>query len=238
MSVLVIAGALQALAVAVWLAPASIHIVEWSGTRVERVAYLPSFALLRWTSVSALAIAVVAILVTRRRADDGVQRLAASAAPIWLLWLWAVPFLPWIADRLPLLLVLAGPLRWGVAATAFGAALTLGRRATAIGERLAPRVGRRTVFAASLAIYLAFGWLSSRAVGPGGDEPHYLIITQSLLADGDLKIENNHVQEDYRSYFGGRLRPDFLRRGQDGEIYSIHAPGLSVLLMPAFAAAG
>jgi hypothetical protein len=55
-------------------------------------------------------------------------------------------------------------------------------------------------------------------------EPHYLIITQSLLNDGDLKIENNHAQEDFRSYFGGRLRPDFLRRGQDGD-YSIHAPG-------------
>ena len=29
---------------------------------------------------------------------------------------------------------------------------------------------------------------------PSGDEPHYLIITQSLLKDGDLRIENNHQQ--------------------------------------------
>jgi len=30
------------------------------------------------------------------------------------------------------------------------------------------------------------------AARPAGDEPHYLIITQSLLADHDLQIENNH----------------------------------------------
>jgi hypothetical protein len=43
MNALVVAGALQALAVAIWLMPASVHIVEWSGSRAERVAYLPSF---------------------------------------------------------------------------------------------------------------------------------------------------------------------------------------------------
>ena len=69
------------------------------------------------------------------------------------------------------------------------------------------------------------------AVGPGGDEPHYLIITQSLLADGDLKIENNHSRRGLPAFFGGHLRPDFMKRGQDGEIYSIHAPGLSALLL-------
>lgn len=73
---------------------------------------------------------------------------------------------------------------------------------------------------------------------PGGDEPHYLVITQSLLSDGDLKIENNHTGRDYAPYFPGTLRPDYFVRGQNGEIYSIHAPGLSVLIAPAFIAGG
>jgi hypothetical protein len=64
---------------------------------------------------------------------------------------------------------------------------------------------------------------------PVGDEPHYLVITQSLLLDGDLRIENNHARHDYLAYFDAELHPDFLRRGLDGQIYSVHAPGLPVM---------
>lgn len=71
-----------------------------------------------------------------------------------------------------------------------------------------------------------------------GDEPHYLVITQSLLYDGDLQIENNHRRGDYMAYAGRDLRPDFHRRGRNGAIYSIHAPGVSALVLPAFAAGG
>ncbi len=73
---------------------------------------------------------------------------------------------------------------------------------------------------------------------PGGDEPHYLIITQSLLRDGDLRIENNHTRRDHAPYWPGSLGPHFIQRGTDGEIYSIHAPGVPVLVAPLFAAFG
>ncbi|MEO7271997.1 MAG: hypothetical protein ABIX28_17005, partial [Vicinamibacterales bacterium] len=90
----------------------------------------------------------------------------------------------------------------------------------------------------ALVIYSTAAWAVAPS-RPGGDEPHYLIITQSLLRDHDLKIENNHLRGDYREYFAGDLsKPDYLRRGRDGAIYSIHAPGVSALVAPAFAIGG
>ena len=77
-----------------------------------------------------------------------------------------------------------------------------------------------------------------RPTVPAGDEPHYLVITQSLLRDGDVRIENNHQQEHYPEYYDSALKPDFMQRGTDGEIYSIHAPGVSALVLPGFALAG
>jgi hypothetical protein len=64
------------------------------------------------------------------------------------------------------------------------------------------------------------------------------VITQSLLKDHDLQIENNHRQFDYHAYYGGELKPDYLRRGRNREIYSIHAPGLSAIVAPVFALFG
>ena len=63
------------------------------------------------------------------------------------------------------------------------------------------RAGRSTAESLVPVLQLAvlFGasawWVSPRI--PGGDEPHYLIITQSLLNDGDLRIENNHRAREY-----------------------------------------
>ena len=73
---------------------------------------------------------------------------------------------------------------------------------------------------------------------PSGDEPRYLVITQSLLYDHDLQIQNNLARGDYRAYFAQDLGPDFYRRGRNGAIYSIHAPGLPAVVLPAFALGG
>src|SRR5439155_17576186 len=166
---------------------------------------------------------------------SAIDRIAAATAPLALLWAWVVQDAPWLPDRLPLLLVLAGPLRWAVAPAAIAGLVF--RRVPVIDWTKTPR--RRTVFAASLILYLIFGLRSARAIGPAGDEPHYLIIAQSLLADGDLQIENNHRNQEYRSFYtAGELRPDYMRRGANGRIYSIHAPGLPALLLPAYALGG
>ena len=96
-----------------------------------------------------------------------------------------------------------------------------------------PRYQPRIAAGATLVVALVAAWvLNSRL--PAGDEPHYLVITQSLIKDADLRIENNHRARDYAAYLDAPLAPDFLRRGRDGQIYSIHAPGLPVLVLPAF----
>ena len=228
----------QAVAVAVWLIPASAHIVSWPPGGPARLALLPP--LMRLAGFLALGVAVaLAIWLWARRDEDRAGRTLRTVAPLSLLWLWAVPFVPWIPDRLPLLLMLSGPVRWIVpAAAVLGVARTIGwlpENALSV-DRLP---GRRAVFLGSLGLFLTFGLMQARAFGPGGDEPHYLIIVDSLLNDGDLQIENNHLQGDYRAYFrGSQLRPDYLARGSNGEIYSIHAPGLPILLAPAYAAGG
>ena len=101
------------------------------------------------------------------------------------------------------------------------------------GARRAPLVA--ALIAATA--YAAGAW-SLADLLPGGDEPHYLVTAQSLLLDGDLRIENNHDRGDYRAYTDQPLKPDFIQRGIDGEIYPMHSPGASVLVLPAFAVAG
>jgi hypothetical protein len=234
-AVVIVAG-FEAAAVALWLIPASLHIVDWPATGPSRVAFFASRARLITFAAVALGAAALAVFGSRGRA-----RVAKAAAPLLMLWLWAVPYLPWLPDRLPMLLILSGPMRWVVAAVAAGLAVARSSPRLMLPSWIAlakARSVRALVFAASLILYAALGVLNARVVGPGGDEPHYLIISQSLLADGDLKIENNHQRREFRAFWGGELRPDYMKRGIDGEIYSIHAPGLPIVLLPVYAIAG
>lgn len=215
MSRLTRAGAVPFVAGAAWL---SQGIVAFTGGGADRIAVLPASA---W-ALSIVALAAAAGLVAVRR--------KMPLAPFVLL---APLFLPWgRAPALPAFQMWQGGmalLLWIVAGLAL---------ASAAPWRL-PAVGRPRLAAGLLAcsIFGVAAWQVAPSV-PAGDEPHYLVITQSLLKDGDLRIENNHRDGGYRAYFPGTLRPDFLRRGQDGQIYSIHAPGVSALVAPAFALGG
>jgi hypothetical protein len=238
--------ALQGIAVAVWLLPASIHVVAWPDQGPSRVALLPPLSRLAWTSLAALALSASLVIAGRSRPKG---RLVQAMVPCLAMWLWLVPYLPWLPDRWPLLLLLAGPLRWAIALAVVAMAASALRITSGPSDAgTIVRPGEETrplrspaawvIFAISLALYLFFGLHAASAIGPAGDEPHYLVISHSLLTDGDLKIGDNHERGEYRAFYAGDLRPHFLRRGQDGEIYSTHAPGLGVLLAPAYAVAG
>ena len=237
-SLVTTACALTAIGVTLWLVPASVHIVEW-GRVVERVAvFAPLYQLTRIVTVVAIAMGAVTVVATRSPGGAArIARLGHLVAPLNMLWLWGLPYTPWVGERLPLVLVLAGPARWIIAALAVAgvAARLVGRARFAWPG---PSPGWRVALVLSALVYAVFGLRSMAAVGLGGDEPHYLVLTHSLLFDGDLQIENNHTEGHYRAFFGGSLRPDYLQRGQNGAIYSIHAPGLAALLMPGYALGG
>lgn len=224
MSRLTLAIVVLCAAAAAWLSQGTIG---FTGVGDARVALLP----LSIVSLALSAAAAAGVLAA--------WRAGASLAPLWLL---VLVVLPWLPRSMPAaFLMWSGPLALLVW-TAIGVSLWSSARVSlpwvARFGSLATTRPRATAAALACAVYAIAAWQVAPSV-PGGDEPHYLIITQSLIEDGDLKIENNHRAGDYRAYFAGDLsKPDFRRRGRNGEIYSIHAPGLPVMIAPAFALAG
>ena len=215
-----------------------------------RLAMLPSLVALAIAMAAGAAIALLLHQVLRTsgwrdRAHAPLLVLAGAAVLV-------LPYVPWLADGFPALLLLAGPgatLAWGVLCTlAVWVALVERRHlaeaappaAATAGEALARR--RRWTTGILLASLVSSGVLAARftrtPLFPGGDEPHYLVIAQSLWRDGDLRIENNHARGDYEEYFHRALTPHYLTRGVDRQIYSIHPIGMPVLMTPVYAAGG
>ncbi len=191
----------------------------------SRVGILPSPW---WLLATVATVALAVVAVGSRRA--------------MLLWPSVIVGLAWLPVPIPLVtLMWIGPLRWwvwtaiavaGVAPAAWRAA-----RSRSPGALADPRRAPFVAAVLASAVYL----VAARQVAPqlpGGDEPHYLVIAQSLLKDGDLKIENNHARGDYYEYFSSPLKPHYLARGANGAIYSVHAPGLPAIIAPVFAVFG
>jgi hypothetical protein len=90
-------------------------------------------------------------------------------------------------------------------------------------------------------VALVYGLAAARVqaqVGPEGDEPHYLMVADSLLRDHDLALERDYADGRYRAFHPAPLAPHYRVRGREGAIYSLHAVGLSLLVLPAYALAG
>ncbi|MFM8534602.1 MAG: hypothetical protein ACKOEC_13645, partial [Acidimicrobiia bacterium] len=198
--------------VSVWLS-LGVILVDASGRR----AALPSPVIL-----AALAIALSGMAWFAKLRLEHAWPLAISVV-VWLPFLGLSP-------------VWDGPIEglvWSVVVVGMIAARPPNALRSFSDARLAPVMAALLM---ALGSAVVFGQV--RNVIPGGDEPHYLAATQSLLHDGDLRVANNYEQGEYVEYFPGRLEPHFLQRSKSGEIYSIHAPGVSVIVLPAFALAG
>jgi hypothetical protein len=100
------------------------------------------------------------------------------------------------------------------------------------------RLPRAALLPAFFAIYASVAYQAQARVGPDGDEPQYLMVAESLVTDQDLVLDEDFRLERYRAFYSRPLEPHFRIRGPEGQIYSLHAVGLSVLILPAYALFG
>jgi hypothetical protein len=209
------------IALALWLAAGALAIVPVP--RPVRVGLLPRVAVL----AAIFGGVLVAMLLARRPLSRWLPLAVLSFAAV-----------PWLPVPVPAASFLwTGPIASALVVVAIVAWILAEEEG--VGARVCRALGRHRwlPFVLSLALNLG-SYMAVAPRVPGGDEPHYLVVAHSLLADGDLKIENNHRRRDFAAFFGGDLAPHYLVRGANGQIYSVHAPGLPAVVLPAYALAG
>lgn len=100
---------------------------------------------------------------------------------------------------------------------------------------------RRLSWRLFLLSLLIYGLYATGLIFPAlpftGDEPHYLLITRSLVTDGDLNLADDYQNKEYKAFYDGELDLHAYP-GKKGErfLYSRHLPGLPVLIAPFYVA--
>lgn len=97
---------------------------------------------------------------------------------------------------------------------------------------------RRPFRAAVPLVLVLFTWslTTHGKYSASGDEPHYLMIAESLVSDGDLDVANNYARNDGRLFghdhleMGGHAVPS-----RTGRVLPVHDIGLEVALVPVYA---
>jgi hypothetical protein len=173
-----------------------------------------------------LAVALAAFLVLK-------GPRARAARPLLVLLTAALPIVSAWTGHATALLLFQGPVL-----VILGIAAATAAVANAASQRNTPHTPRGLLFGAALAFYVALGLRIPGPAGPQGDEPHFLLMTQSLLSDHDLDLTDELAQREYAGFYAGRLDPHISPASPPGRLYSVHSPGLSALLLPAYAVGG
>ena len=94
---------------------------------------------------------------------------------------------------------------------------------------------RARIAAAFVIFLLSWGLTTHGKYSATGDEPHYLMVSQSLRSDGDLDVANNYANGD-GGLFGARdLQPEqHARVSRLGTLMPVHDIGVPVVLLPVF----
>jgi hypothetical protein len=162
----------------------------------------PGGVWLGWASLSSASIVIVAVaaLLAGKKTREG---------------------LVWCAGLLvPLLLLVAGVPAAGVRAVSGPVLLVLVFAATAIVvTRAGWRPGRVAFLPLAFLVLVVAAGRSQVRVGPQGDEPHYLMVAESLLRDGDLDLERDYAEGRFALFHDAPLLPHYRVRGKHGEIY-------------------
>jgi len=162
------------------------------------------------------------------------RRAGPIVAPLaWAGLILGLSRVPAAAEIAPVLAVLRGPaglLLLGLATLlAVAAALPAPRRLA-----LPPPL----LFGVAWAFLVVVGLSYTLRLRVSGDEPHYLLMAQSLWREHDLDLRDNHTREDWREYTPGPIVPHYGAPRADGRPYPAHSPGLPLLLAPLYALGG
>src|ERR1700737_2591773 len=82
---------------------------------------------------------------------------------------------------------------------------------------------------------LAVAVLYARTIWPTGDEPHYLVISQTLLKYHSLDVARTYQNRDYLSFYNGVLDLSHTVTNYQGRQVSVHGVGGPILWLPLFA---
>ena len=92
-------------------------------------------------------------------------------------------------------------------------------------------LGPRRLWLGCFAVFaLAAAVLYAQNIHLSGDEPHYIMIAQNLVENGNFDLKNNLENKSYFSYLPVEIR--FHGSIRAGAYHSFHMPGLSFLLVP------
>ena len=156
------------------------------------------------------------------------------AIPTALLVLPAITVIPWLGVGPAAVFIWSGPsmlVVWSLVVLGSACALISTSRTSA---PVAARGSATTAGVVAALVMLAFAW-AVRPLGPSGDEPHYLLISTSVLRDGDVDLANDYAEERHLPFYPGPLTPRHVVLSASGHEYSFHGHGVALLTLPAFA---
>jgi hypothetical protein len=101
-----------------------------------------------------------------------------------------------------------------------------------------PHARRWRVFVPAAVVLVIWSLTTHGKYSDSGDEPHYLIVAESLFSDGDLDLANNVRDGDARWFGADDLVPGpHARVTRQGALWSTHDIGVPIAILPVYAAA-